>query len=565
MTLTRMKSRRTSSVSDMPQDLAALRGLLDARLAALETALADPNQHGSLEQIILDLARVATEEAEAAARQAYLDAQREGQGALAAARAEARAALEAEQAAAASARAELDQAQAAHQRERAAAASVRVELDQAQAAVQQERAAGASIRAKLDQVQAAVQEERTAAASLRAELDQMQTALQQERAAGAARERDVAALRHTLEQEQAARSTAIENESIATAALQQQLAQLQAAHQSERNADVARERGLAAVQQALEQELKQEQTAHANLRRELEDARAAAVSVQQALEQAQAALQTERAGAGRDQDLAAARDALEKELKREQTAHAKLREQFEIARGTSDRDRAKDQTDLERRASDAEARATAATREHQRVLAELDAVKQTASATEADAKARYEKLRDSADQQIRSIQLRVNEADQRAMAAESDLELLRRDAKTRDASAESDAAVFAPPPRAPAEAGAPPATSGPVRAAKRTAMSGEVDIQIDGHASKLIDLSTTGAQILSPGALKPNRLITLILPFAEGRVSCKGKIMWSKLEPGRKGGLWYRAGISFTSADEAGIEQFLNHESKGKK
>src|SRR6202158_2188919 len=108
---------RTGSVSDMPQDLAALRGLLDTRLAALEKALADPNQHGSLEQIILDLARVATEEAVASARQAYLEAQREGQGALAAARAEARAALESERAAAALVRAELDEVQSAAQQE----------------------------------------------------------------------------------------------------------------------------------------------------------------------------------------------------------------------------------------------------------------------------------------------------------------------------------------------------------------------------------------------------------------------------------------------------------------
>jgi chromosome segregation ATPase len=351
----------------------------------------------------------------------------------------------------------------------------------------------------------------------------------------------------------------METERTAAVTLQQQLAQLQSAHQSERNAGVARERDLAAVQQALEQELRQEQAALANLRRQLEDAQEAAVSVQQALEQAQAALRSERAGAGRDHDLAQAKDALERELKREQTAHAKLREQVESARGASEGDRAKTQTELERAAREAAARAEAAAREHKKLLAELDSVKQAAFASEADAKARYEKLRDAADQQIRSLQLRVNEADQRATSAEGDLELLRRAAKARDADAERVPSSAASP-----QAG-PPSPDGPVRAAKRTAMSGEVDIQIDGNASKLIDLSITGAQILSPGALKPNRLITLVLPLAEGRVSCKGKIMWSRLEPGRKGGLWYRAGISFTTADEGAIEQFLNQLSRGKK
>jgi chromosome segregation ATPase len=515
---------------------------------------------------------------------------------------------------------------------------MRAELEQAQAAVQQERAAAASVHAELEQAQAAVQQERAAAASIRAELDQAQAAVQQERAAAATRERDLAALRQTLEQEQAARASlerkavdanaAVETERTAAATLQQRLVQLESAHRLEHDAGAARERDLAAVQQALEQELKQEQTAnvnvrreleeartaavsvqqaldqahaalksaragagrdqdlaaaqdalerdlkreqaaHANVRRELEEARTAAVSVQQALDQAHAALKSERASAGRDQDLAAAKDALEKELKREQAAHAKLREQFEAARHAPEGDRATRQPDLERAVKDAQARAEAATLGHRKVLAELEALKQSAFANEADAKVRYEKLRDAADQQIRSLQLKVSDADQRAAAAEGDLDLLRREAKARDASA--GGAPLSAPSRAPAAAvpaAAAPAAGqstadGPVRAAKRTAMTGEVDIQIDGNASKLIDLSTTGAQILSPGALKPNRLITLILPLAEGRVSCKGKIMWSRLEPGRKGGLWYRAGISFTSADEAAIEQFLNHQSRG--
>ena len=87
--------------------------MLDARLNALESALADPSQHGSLQQLILDLARVATEEADAAARQACLEAERQGQGLAASVRAEARAALQAEQAAAVSLRQGLQQAMTA--------------------------------------------------------------------------------------------------------------------------------------------------------------------------------------------------------------------------------------------------------------------------------------------------------------------------------------------------------------------------------------------------------------------------------------------------------------------
>ena len=67
----------------MPKEVEALRTSLDSRLTALEKALADPKQHGSLESLILDLARIATEEADATARHAVLDAQKAGQDATA--------------------------------------------------------------------------------------------------------------------------------------------------------------------------------------------------------------------------------------------------------------------------------------------------------------------------------------------------------------------------------------------------------------------------------------------------------------------------------------------------
>jgi hypothetical protein len=41
-------------------------------------------------------------------------------------------------------------------------------------------------------------------------------------------------------------------------------------------------------------------------------------------------------------------------------------------------------------------------------------------------------------------------------------------------------------------------------------------------------------------------------------VLCKGRIVWSHIDPSKQGGsLRYRAGVLFTSADEAGIEAFV--------
>jgi hypothetical protein len=45
----------------MPKEVEAMRTSMEGRLSALEKALADPTQHGSLESHILELARIATE------------------------------------------------------------------------------------------------------------------------------------------------------------------------------------------------------------------------------------------------------------------------------------------------------------------------------------------------------------------------------------------------------------------------------------------------------------------------------------------------------------------------
>ena len=109
----------------MPKEVDALRASLDARLAALEKAIADPKQHESLEALILDLARTATQEADATARNAVLDAQKAGQTAAAAARTEAMEALQAEKVESAALRQVIEQAKAA--------------LKQAEAALKDER------------------------------------------------------------------------------------------------------------------------------------------------------------------------------------------------------------------------------------------------------------------------------------------------------------------------------------------------------------------------------------------------------------------------------------------
>ena len=94
----------------MSDQLLTLRRTFDERLSALEAGLSDPDQCPSLESLILDLTRVATEEAEAAARDIIRQARREAAEQTAAAATdaqEAHAQLDAERTQAASLRAEV--------------------------------------------------------------------------------------------------------------------------------------------------------------------------------------------------------------------------------------------------------------------------------------------------------------------------------------------------------------------------------------------------------------------------------------------------------------------------
>ena len=97
---------------------------------------------------------------------------------------------------------------------------------------------------------------------------------------------------------------------------------------------------------------------------------------------------------------------------------------------------------------------------------------------------------------------------------------------------------------------------GPARGARRVTFKADITIQVDGTPGKLVDLSLTGAQVLAPAAINPNRLVTVTLPIDDNAIPCKAKVMWSRLEP-RSGQLWYRAGVMFTSVDQPALEAFL--------
>jgi len=105
---------------------------------------------------------------------------------------------------------------------------------------------------------------------------------------------------------------------------------------------------------------------------------------------------------------------------------------------------------------------------------------------------------------------------------------------------------------------ADPSTFWPARQARRVKVQ-KGTVAVDGAHSTLIDLSTHGAQVLSPRAIKPNCSVRLLLPSDSGGLSCDARVVWVIVEKSQdRPNAMYRAGVQFTDVDTPGVEAFLS-------
>jgi hypothetical protein len=503
----------------MPREVEALRTALVTRLSALEKALADPKQHGSLESLILDLARTATEEAHASARHAVIDIQKAGQQAVAAARAESIAALEAEKVESGALRQVIENAKSA--------------LAQAEAMLKEQRRAAdtasqdaSGARRELDSVRGLLEEEQLARVTARRELEVTLAALEAERA------------RASAIAEQATQSRA--HDDTEKSALAIDLEQHRAALETERAAAAQLLQARSALEESLDA-----------ARRELDGVRQDAAARTHLLSQSQSA---------HDEALKAAQDAARyaearltetiRERDAVQTERVQLQQQLEAAEAAF---RASDEARRELEAAH-EARDAAEVVEHARQAErhaepdlEADTVVDLTSITQDDERQL------ALEQRTRALEQALREAEARAESAELELERHRQPAPVTSAPVPAPSeTAHAPMASAPAEQ-----FRGPARGARRVAIKVDISLQVDGNSGKLVDLSVTGAQVLTPSTINPNRLVTVSLPTTDGVIACKAKVMWSRLEP-RGGQLWYRAGVQFTTVDQRALEVFLS-------
>jgi len=99
------------------------------------------------------------------------------------------------------------------------------------------------------------------------------------------------------------------------------------------------------------------------------------------------------------------------------------------------------------------------------------------------------------------------------------------------------------------------------RRAARVPIKEGVDVAVDGNAAALVDLSTVGAQVVSPTVLKPNQRVRVTME--NGKVKCAGAVVWAAFEMPKGLPTRYRAGIDWGVTPEAPkVETFAKKNKK---
>ena len=94
------------------------------------------------------------------------------------------------------------------------------------------------------------------------------------------------------------------------------------------------------------------------------------------------------------------------------------------------------------------------------------------------------------------------------------------------------------------------------RRAPRFRIAGEMGVQLDGNAATLVDLSTLGAQVLSPTILKPKQRVRVALTDECGALRFNAAIAWAFFEIPPSRAPQYRAGVNFVDADGRAMGAF---------
>jgi hypothetical protein len=110
---------------------------------------------------------------------------------------------------------------------------------------------------------------------------------------------------------------------------------------------------------------------------------------------------------------------------------------------------------------------------------------------------------------------------------------------------------------------APPLDYRGTRRAPRFRIQDRVEVLVDGNPATLIDLSTLGAQLVSPTVLRPNQRVRVTLPEENNAVRFNASIAWASFElPQMATTPHYRAGVEFNDADPQAVDAFCKRHRK---
>ena len=108
-----------------------------------------------------------------------------------------------------------------------------------------------------------------------------------------------------------------------------------------------------------------------------------------------------------------------------------------------------------------------------------------------------------------------------------------------------------------ASAAAPPALDQRgTRRAPRIRMAEHTKILLDGKTGSIVDLSTVGAQVVSPISLKPGQRLVVALVDDTSSTRFDAATVWTSFEMSASGTPRYRAGLDFEGADAAAVDAY---------
>jgi hypothetical protein len=93
------------------------------------------------------------------------------------------------------------------------------------------------------------------------------------------------------------------------------------------------------------------------------------------------------------------------------------------------------------------------------------------------------------------------------------------------------------------------------RRAPRFPITDDAGVVVNGESGTLVNLSSTGAQLVVHMRLRPSEPLRLALVDSDAEVKVRGVVAWSSVESDN-GALAYRAGVEFINPDALSLDAF---------